>query len=326
MLCFAFQSRQPAPAGQIIYMAPVGPVTIVADYAKEVDNSASAVTNSTITDNDYDSYRVGAIYNFKGGEVGALLAWNRNATDKATSSWTPSAGPYGYTPPYLQNTYTVLPYFKATIGPVALQGQIQYTFGDGYKWEGTPSSFMSSAGDININALSVFLDATANLNMFYVGGSFAYLSGDDPSKHSTITGGLGVNTGGLDWNPCLIMFNTSTAAYWVGMISGDTGSQVNNEMMNAWFFQGRVGVKPTPQLDVQLAISYAQADTKPTGYVNGTYGTEVDVTGTYKITNNLSYMLGVGYLFTGDYFQGAAPNSTNVDNDYLIINKLTLSF
>jgi hypothetical protein len=324
--------RAGTPVGQITYMVPVGPVAIIAQYAKEVDNSASAVTNSTITDNDYDSYRVGAIYNFKGGEVGALLAWNRNATDKATSSWTPSAGPYGYTPPYLQNTYTVLPYFKATIGPVALQGQIQYTFGDGYKWEGTPSSFMSSAGDININALSVFLDATANLNMFYVGGSFAYLSGDDPSKHSTITGGLGVNTGGLDWNPCLIMFNTSTAAYWVGNIAGNNGSQVDNEMANAWFFQGRVGVKPTPKWDIQLAVAYAVADQKPmnpwTGatYSNGSYGTEVDVTGTYKITNNLSYMLGAGYLFTGDYFQGTQPTSNNLDNDYMLINKLTLSF
>ena len=39
-------------------------------------------------------------------------------------------------------------------------------------------------------------------------------------------------------------------------------------------------------------------------YPNGSYGTEIDLTGTYKITDNLSYMLGVGYLFTGDYFKG----------------------
>jgi hypothetical protein len=60
-------------------------------------------------------------------------------------------------------------------------------------------------------------------------------------------------------------------------------------------------------------------------YVGGTYGTEVDVTGTYKITNYLSYMLGFGYLFTGDYFK--CPSGTNkVDDDYLLINKLPLTF
>ena len=60
-------------------------------------------------------------------------------------------------------------------------------------------------------------------------------------------------------------------------------------------------------------------------YVGGTYGKEVDVAGTYKITNNLSYMLGFGYPFTGDYFKGTS-GTNKVDDDYLLINKLTLTF
>jgi len=40
---------------------------------------------------------------------------------------------------------------------------------------------------------------------------------------------------------------------------------------------------------------------------------EIDLTGTYKITNNLSYMLGAQvYLFTGDYFKGIKSVSVNV--------------
>jgi len=112
-------------------------------------------------------------------------------------------------------------------------------------------------------------------------------------------------------------------------------------MTNAWFFQGRVGVKPTPQWDVMLTLSYATADKKPGHYVgiilpslphynntNGTYGTEVDVTATYKITNNLTYMLGAGYLFTGDYHKGYEPcySESKIVDDYMLINKLTLSF
>ncbi len=58
----------------------------------------------------------------------------------------------------------------------------------------------------------------------------------------------------------------------------------------------------------------------------------MDATATYKITNNLSYMLGAGYLFTGDYFRGTDGGGADpllaqdVSNDYLVINKLTLTF
>jgi hypothetical protein len=100
---------------------------------------------------------------------------------------------------------------------------------------------------------------------------------------------------------------------------------VDGPMTNAWFFQGRVGVKPTTQLDTMLSVSYAKADQKPTGFTGGSYGTEIDLQGTYKITNNLSYMLGFGYLFTGDYFRGKNGNN-KVDDDYMLTNKLTLSF
>jgi len=186
--------------------------------------------------------------------------------------------------------------------------------------------------------------------MFYAGGSFAYLSGDDPGTTDKVEGG--VNTGGLDWNPCLIMFNNDLN-YWAGNIYGYDGSELDGEMSNAWFFQGRVGVKPTPKWDIMLAVSYAMADKKPAGYPNGTYGTEVDLTATYKITNNLTYTLGGGYLFTGDYFKGYDNGqpvgtvhyvyyrgtlehtrdsrnftviSNDTDNDFMIMNKLTLSF
>ena len=55
------------------------------------------------------------------------------------------------------------------------------------------------------------------------------------------------------------------------------------------------------------------------------YGTEIDLTATYKITNNLSYMLGAGYFFTGDYFKGFDETADFRDN-LLVINKLTLTF
>jgi hypothetical protein len=37
-------------------------------------------------------------------------------------------------------------------------------------------------------------------------------------------------------------------------------------------------------------------------------------------------MLGIGYLFTGDYFKGGDSGTNKVNDDYMLINKLTLTF
>jgi hypothetical protein len=319
------------PSGQILYMVPVGPFILAADIGKITDNSYSAVSSqsgnisATRTDRDHDSYRLAAIYNFSTsqakGEAGALLLYDRIATNRGWASG-----------PFMTKVYNVVPYFKATIGPVALQGELNYGWGDAVKME-----YDIPGRDMSISTLSVFLDATANLGMVYVGGSFAYVSGQDPGKTDQVQDGAAFgNGGGLDWNPCLILFNTDLN-YWAGDVVGHSGTIVNGEMTNAYFFQGRVGVKPMPKLDAMLSISYAMADKKSVAYgpwyaptSGGTYGTEIDISGTYKITNNLSYMLGAGYLFTGDYFKGLnldfGAGGSKVSDEFIIINKLTLSF
>jgi hypothetical protein len=305
------------PAGQINFTKSVGPVTIALQYAKEADTSYS-YTNpiATHTDGDYDCYGIGGIYTFKAGEAGAALYLNRDTRHKG--GFTP------YAANYTSDVFVLEPYVKAKVGPVALQAEVNYYFGDAMKWE---DGYLGDP-NVNVSALSVFLDATASFGIFSVGGSFAYLSGDDPDTADKIEGGI--NTAGLDWNPCLILFNNDIVNHWVGGIAGHSGTSVGGEMANAWFFQGRVGVTPTPQLDIALALAYATADKKPAGIPGGSYGTEVDVTGTYKITNNLSYMIGVGYLFTGDYFKGYNYNfgagESKINDDFIILNKLALSF
>ena len=107
--------------------------------------------------------------------------------------------------------------------------------------------------------------------------------------------------------------------------------------LNIWFAQGYVGAKPTPKLDVQLSYSYMKADQKPREYkgtavsatnkefVSDSIGQEVDLKVTYKIFDNLSYMLGGAYFFTGDYFKGISADN-QIDNNYLIMHQLNLSF
>jgi lipopolysaccharide assembly outer membrane protein LptD (OstA) len=96
---------------------------------------------------------------------------------------------------------------------------------------------------------------------------------------------------------------------------------------NVQFAQVFVGVKPVPKLDVKASYTIAQAD-KDGASVNWqskNYGSEFDLTATYKIYDNLSYMVGFAYLWAGDYFKGTVATQT-LDNDYLVTHKLTLTF
>jgi hypothetical protein len=298
------------PAGRIKYYSPLikDAININADITKLTDKSASAVTSANATDLDKDAYAIEGVYNFKNdkasGKAAFKIAYTRDATKRVSGQ-------------YKQTYFTFTPWAIAKIGPVALQAEINWATGD-------DSDYDTATGDVDLDNLSAFVDATATFAPVYVGATVAYVSGDDPDTNDKKEGGT--LKGGRDWNPCLIMFNYYDTYNWGGAISG-YDSVVNDAMGNAWFFQGRVGVRPTPQLYTILAIAYATADEKPTGYANSNYGTEVDITGTYKITNNLSYMLGAGYLFTGDYYKGKNTQGNNdVDNDFIVLNKLTLSF
>jgi hypothetical protein len=294
------------------------------------DHSKSVINSAAVTDNDTDKYTGGVMYEWKGGQAGLLAVYYRDASNRPLYVSPFDIGITG-------NVFSLQPYAIINIGPVKVQAEVDYAWGSIKVDQINPFT-----GDQRIDNLAAFVDATVNLKMFYFGGTAAYVAGNDWSKSDVIKGGF--LTGGMDWNPTLILFNNERQ-YWAGAIPGNnlTSTYMNfvtqqfglndTGMYNAWFFQGRVGVRPIDKLDIMASISYAVADNRtiPTSSVTyGTvdsdvYGTEFDLVGTYKISNNLSYMLGAAYLFTGAYFKGLDPTSDVRDN-YMLINKLTLTF
>jgi hypothetical protein len=297
-------------ASKVSYVLPIGKLLLNAQVAKGAEGSfpypnAVAGVNMSASDNDYDLYYLLGIYKDQGIEAGMLYMYIRGAHFRPVVN-------------YQSRTHLLSPYFKATLGPVYLEGELRYTFGNTVLMDNGP-------GDVTFTGLAAYLNAVATFGPVYVGGTFAYLSGDDPATTDKVEGGAGVFiSGGQDWNPCLILFNYDRTA-WAGAMPGWSGTGAQNQMQNAWFYQVKGGVKPTDKLDIGLSLSMATADKVAATMVSKDFGYEVDVTGTYKITNNLSYMLGFGYLITGDYFKGTS-SANAVANNYLVINKLTLTF
>ena len=289
---------------------------------KRKDNSYSAINSTTYSDRDNDEYMGGITRYGKNYEVGLLFDFLRYADGRNGVVAYPLD--YGY----VSTGYLLSPYTKLKLGPVSVEAELNYAWGNYLKFDGLHTGYQ----DMSLSNLQAYLKAVADFGPVYVGGIFAYVAGDDPGTTDRVEGGY--LTGGREFKPALMLFNTERSD-WAGSIPGYnaganalgmTYGSVNGPMSNAWFFQLRAGVKPISGLDIMAAVSFANADKKPTAaWLYNDYGYEVDLTANYKITNNLSYMLGGGYLFTGKYFKGTGDGNEVRDN-FMLINKLTLIF
>ena len=297
---------------RIIWIGTFGPIMALAAAVKLQDNSFNTQNpTGTQSDKDNDKYAVGALYMAKWGQVGLLGGMWRYAYSRAGGTLEPLS--------QVATFYGLLPYAKVQIGPVAIQAEVDYV------WGKYPGGYDSTLGkEVKLDNIIGWVDALVTLGPVYFGGTIAYVAGDDPGTTDKMEGGA--LSGGRDWDPCLIMWNYNDRGKWIGAILGngataDGGAGVSN----AWLYQGKVGVKPIPKLDVYATVTYATVDKKPVTTLGSTYGWEIDLVGTYKITNNLSYMLGGAYWFVGDYYKGLDQGSS-VRDDFMVINKLTLTF
>jgi hypothetical protein len=292
-----------APEARIKYSYTIGPITINPAISKIKEGDYSSLNNAGVTDADNDVYHLEGVYSWKGGRAGLNVNYYNYAGNRTHA-----------TQPYKREYFLFTPYVMAKIGPVALQAEFNYATGeDEYEHPATTK-------DADIESYSGWVDATADFGMFYAGGTIAYVSGDGDANDDKVEDVL---NGGRDWSPCLIMWNYDRTN-WAGALEGYNGTKQDTSMTNGWFFQVRGGLRPVDKLDIMASVAYARAD-KPRTILDREYGWEADLTATYKITNNLSYMLGMGYLFAGDYYKGT-NGANDINNDFLVINKLTLTF
>jgi len=299
---------------------PVGPWTFVAKYKMNLEGNMYNGIGG-INSSDADIYDVAVKYAAKTWEAGVLFEYGDSRANK-TSDRLPTS--------FATTLYTALPYFKATFGPLYLEGEGSYAFG-------TQKEFDTGGTDVDWEWWSAYLHAKYDLKPMYFGAIAAYMSGDDPASQDKVEGNLAMSlVAGQAFKPALLLWNDDYYTAMGGGLAGRTaaGDTVRYQFMdNVWFFQGYVGVKPTPKWDVVFKVSYAFAPEKPGVFVNNkyveyeddVYGTEFDLVATYKIFDNLSYMVGAAYLMTGDYFKGINGNA-NLEDNYMLMHQLTLTF
>lgn len=307
----------------IKYLLPIGDLTIVAAWEKVGEGSSTGTgtgQKNLFSEHDYNIYDLGVMGKFKGGEWGVLVLHAHNTlTDDAGMATGPAAAAGGG---WKRSVFYVDPYVKATFGPVYIEAEAGYGWGDWYDYEGTTR-------DVDLKAIGIYVNAKVDLAPAYVGIKFAWVRGDDPNTANEVEGNVMASLlAGQVFNPCLMMFNDDLNTY-LGSYNGyatGTNQPMTNFFDNAWLYQIYGGFKFTPKLELYASLSMAKADEKPAaGWVDTDFGTEFDVTLTYKIFDNLSYMIGGGYWWVGDYFKGTSATN-KIDDTYLLMHKLILTF
>ena len=235
------------------------------------------------------------------------------------------------------------PYVKAAFGPFYVEGEAQYWFGKYAQYEQPQTGTLAALPqDVDLRAFGLYLKGQMNIGPAYVGLLGAYTSGNDmsdPSETTANPGGAGNNFSTValilmsQWFDIWNQGNSLAAA-----IPGLTSAKYNNVIYSTF-----AGINPTPKLNLEANLIYATVAEKAlsrstagvvTNSDSDSLGWELDLKATYKIYDNLTYMVGAGYLWTGDYFKNfsktgalmAAGTTREVDNDYLLMNQLTLSF
>ncbi|MGD1152335.1 MAG: hypothetical protein ABR911_05590 [Syntrophales bacterium] len=279
-------------------------------YYSSLGPAGNVGVSTYVVDHDSEKYSALGGYKWKTGDAGLYITYY---LDTSTAD-NPTTG-------YKATYWNFQPYVKASLGIVYVESEFGFYTGKrlAYNIEnGTTRQNQDYTG------WRGYIMANVDLAPAYAGALAFYASGDDLGSGTKYEGG---NKIGTDFAPCLILFNYDLGR-WNGVLGGQNGvttvGAYNSDNVMAW--QIFAGIKPIPKLDVKASFTNASLDQNVVAnQISKNIGYELDLSATYKIYDNLSYMVGFGYLWAGDAFQGSS-SSAKVDNDYLLTHKLTLSF
>ena len=316
----------------IKYILPLGSLTLAAAFRRNTEGVGLTTDGGGASDVDADVYYLTGIYRGQNWEAGLLYEYVRNAVFK------PLAGPIPTAPdgPYLSTLHVFLPYARLTAGRLSLEAEGAYATG-GWRTYERPT-VAASVPDVTAETYALYVGAKITLGPAYLGGIFLYGRGDDYGTANRQEGGFAeLLAAGGDFNPCLIFMN-----YWyttrIGALTPASGGNAKSYFNdNLWLYQVYGGFMPADRLELRASYTLAVADKKPRTtkglplsaanreFVGDRYGSEVDFTAAYMIYDNLEYLVGAAYFFTGDYFKGDDLNAVTADT-YLLIHRLTLTF
>ena len=307
---------------RIKYVKKIDNLTLLAIFQKNAENDnavdvPAVVADATVcpcveavtavpdeADKDSDTYYLLGKYKMENTTSGLLLAFTNNKTVSTQTT----------------HVYTAIPYFVSKFGPLAIQGEL------GYKWGQT--EYDAAVVDRDIKKLAYNLEATYNFGPASVMAGYAFISGDadkgtaTDDNEDTQYGGVGD-----DWGKLFILTTTDVDAL---VNLGGQNNLSNTGNYGAKIIYGGATFSPLDNLELGVVVGTADADEVTAG-VEDDYGVEYDFTLNWEIYDNLTYNAVVAFLSAGDFYKtegagGAGILDANFDDTYALFHQLELSF
>jgi hypothetical protein len=297
------------------YMYPMGPWTFGAKWEHVAEGGSPGTgtlgTRLSYSIADLDIYSLNVDYRWKAGSAGLQFQYYADSFHDYDRGG------------YVRTIYAFNPFVKATFGGLYIEAEGWYGMGD---WQ----DFRDSTQDVDLDAWAAYANLKYTMGPWYVGVLGAIETGDDPSstdkKEGSVLGNAaGPFVMGQAWDPFLYMFNDLV---WTGHGDfGTHGTKVNTFEDNCELFKIYIGWNITPKFRVEAGYGMAWADEAGAG-VDDSYGSEFDLYAQYQIYSQLSYYVGFGYWWVGDFFKGVQGTATYGDTDdaYIIMHGLKLAF
>jgi hypothetical protein len=282
------------------------------EYSSCFGDESSCGFENFVSDEDRDIYFLYFVYKAKTWNAGVLNGWNHDRNSKSET--------------YKIDEYAIVPYFRGTFGPVDVESEFWYQFGE---LEGR-----GQLEDIDLKAWAWNIDLGFDIGPVGIGLGWAYTTGDDDPTDDDQENFT--RAGGMDWQPLLIM-----TGYYMDANLGCIG---NLNMRNAFagnamgynLFYGNAEWSPWENFTLQFALGYAElnetdhieavwAAEEVGGSFDDEFGFEVDLGFTWQLMRNLTYNMMMGYFSEGDFFEKGDCDS-DTDYEFSAIHALKVSF
>lgn len=293
-------------ADRIKYTKVIDDLTILALFEK-VKEGDSGLASSDDGDVDHDKYALGLIKKMENVTAGVLGVFYNDkntgsiATDTAESTI---------------KKYALNPYFVSKFGPLAIQGELCYIWGE-------RDYDAAATADVDYKQLAYNVEATYNLGAATVLAGYAFISGENTDA-TEVTAYDGV---GNDWEKLLILTTNEIPSLYSSLGGVGNVSTSGTLTVGAKIIYAGVVVAPAENVSLTFAAGSADADEKPADYYSDDFGVEYDLTLNWKIYDNLTYTAIAAYLDAGDIFWTTnSTKPTNFDDTYALFHQLQLSF
>jgi hypothetical protein len=294
-------------------------ITLIYQKTSENDFALTGVQPST-ADTDNDAYM--GLFTFKpeGIDSGILIVYY----DYASASGATDA-----TNAYQREYFNFNPWFKGTFGPITAMAELEWKTG---AWADYEAPTAGTRSDIDIDSMRWIVDGSFNFGQGNAGLGWAHADGQDTVDLAAGGDYTNANLGGADWEPLLILTN-STAGIWLGGGTGvatgnlnpDNGGTTSNLGFDIVYAYGDFAVMENVTLNAIFAWATADETIALGTNVDDDLGWEFDVGCKVQLMDNLTYDATVGYYSAGDLYKGTGTDD-HVDDVWAVMHTIQVTF